>query len=112
MGDSPRITGPTLKVLRELLCCSLYGISGAEIAKAAGLASGTLYPLLFRLERSGWVWSEWEEVDPSKVKRPRRRLYRLTAVGQRSARDVFSDYLPKEGELSQYPKEGEPAWHF
>lgn len=110
MGESPRITGPTLKVLRQLLSCSLGGISGAEISKATGLASGTLYPLLFRLERSCWVWSEWEEVVPSKVGRPRKRLYRLTSIGERSARDAFADYLPKEGELSGYPKEEEPAW--
>lgn len=98
--ESPRITGPTLKVLRELMNRPVEGISGAEISKQTGLASGTLYPLLFRLEKSKWVWSEWEEVIPSEVKRPRKRLYRLTAIGHGAALSVFSEYLPKQGELA------------
>ena len=41
------------------------------------MGSGTLYPLLARLEAAGWFTSEWEDVDPSEVGRPRRRLYKL-----------------------------------
>jgi PadR family transcriptional regulator, regulatory protein PadR len=58
---------------------------GLEMAKAAGLASGTIYPMLARLEREGWVESEQEDVDASVVGRRPRRYYRLTGEGARVA---------------------------
>jgi DNA-binding PadR family transcriptional regulator len=102
-SNSPRITGPTLKVLRELLTRPQAEVSGAEIARSTKLASGTLYPILFRLEKSGWLTSHWEEVDASEVKRPRRRLYRLTGLGLSAAKTTFRDHFPGSGEL---------AWEF
>jgi DNA-binding MarR family transcriptional regulator len=91
-----RITGPVLKVLGELVGSSpKEGLSGADIGRSTGLASGTLYPILFRLEKSGWVESEWEEVVPAEAKRPRKRLYRLTGVGEAAARSSFREYLPQ-----------------
>lgn len=47
-------------------------LSSAEIAKQANLWSGTLYPLLSSMEKSGILESRWEEGP-----KPRRRLYRL-----------------------------------
>ncbi len=40
---------------------------------------GTLYPLLYRLEREGWITAKWEV--PPKGKK--RKVYRLTAEGRR-----------------------------
>lgn len=40
---------------------------------------GTLYPLLYRLEREGWVSAKWQV--PAKGKR--RKVYRITADGRR-----------------------------
>jgi len=88
------MTSPTLKVLRELISGSSNGISGAEIARLTGLASGTLYPILFRLEKSGWLTSRWEEVIPSEVKRPRKRLYTFTGLGEAETRAAFREILP------------------
>ena len=47
----------------------------------AGLPSGTIHPILGRLERLGWVESRWEDIDPSQAGRPARRYYRLTTDG-------------------------------
>ncbi len=44
-----------------------------------GLAEGTIYPALHRLERQGLIESEWSEA----ASRPR-RVYRLTARGNRA----------------------------
>ena len=41
------------------------------------------YPILFRLERAGWLESRWEDGDPKALGRPRRRLYQVTALGAR-----------------------------
>jgi len=90
----PRITGPTLKVLGALLSSGRIELSGAEIARATNLASGTLYPILFRLERAGWLESRWEEDNPRALGRPRRRVYHLTGVGARNARAAVKDLEP------------------
>jgi transcriptional regulator len=39
----------------------------------------SLYPLLYRLERRGWVKGEWEPAGGR-----RRRFYRLTATGRKT----------------------------
>jgi PadR family transcriptional regulator PadR len=80
-----QITLQTLKVLVVLSDQPADHHYGLEIAKAAGLATGTLYPILARLERLGWVTSDWEAVDPAAEGRPRRRYYRLTLEGERVA---------------------------
>jgi PadR family transcriptional regulator PadR len=69
------------------------GLSGAEIGRVTDLASGTLYPILFRLERAKWLQSEWEDCDPSALGRPRRRLYRITGVGFRKAKAEFRELV-------------------
>jgi DNA-binding PadR family transcriptional regulator len=99
-AKSPRITEPTLKVLGQFFHQPIEGLSGIEICRSTGLASGTLYPILFRLEAAGWVESKWEEVIPSEVKRPRRRLYRITAVGAENARASFRGILPRMPEFA------------
>jgi PadR family transcriptional regulator PadR len=90
----PRITGPTLKVLGALLSSGRVELSGADITRATNLASGTLYPILFRLERAGWLESRWEEEDPRALGRPRRRLYQVSALGTRKARAAVKDLEP------------------
>jgi PadR family transcriptional regulator, regulatory protein PadR len=98
--NSPRITGPTLKILGQFFQRPNVALSGAEISRSTGLASGTLYPILFRLEEAGWLESEWEEVVPAIVKRPRRRLYSMTGLGAANARASFLDLLPRTPEFA------------
>src|SRR5277367_6340427 len=86
-----RLTQPTLKVLRFLLEQLHKGQSGAEISRATSVGSGTLYPMLARMEAAGWLSSEWETINPSKEGRPRRRFYKLTGVGQRTARVALAE---------------------
>jgi PadR family transcriptional regulator, regulatory protein PadR len=58
---------------------------GYELCRLSGIRSGTLYPLLIRLERQGFLEAQWRE--PSEPGRPPRHVYRLTATGLRLARD-------------------------
>ena len=81
--SEPRLTSNVLRVLSEIAGCSLReGASGADIARNTKLASGTLYPILIRLESAGWVDSKWEVGDPSNMGRPRKRFYRITGEGR------------------------------
>lgn len=71
------MTLPTQLVLSSFLDDPERELYGLEICAAAGLPSGTIHPILARLERLGWLRSSWEEIDPSEEGRPRRRYYRL-----------------------------------
>lgn len=91
MGNAPtdrRITKQTERILATLLLDPSADWWGAQIAPAAGLKSGTIYPALARLERFGWLTSRWEDIEPSEQGRPRRRLYRLTGDGERAAQQI------------------------
>jgi PadR family transcriptional regulator, regulatory protein PadR len=61
---------------------------GLEIARAAPLQRGTLYPILARLEDADLVTSEWEQIDPHVEGRRPRRYYTLTNEGFRQAEQV------------------------
>lgn len=87
-----RMSLQTLRVLEVFLENPAEQRSGADVHQECGIASGTLYPILLRLEAAGWFVSRWESIDPSTVGRPRRRLYRLTSTGQRRASEVFASF--------------------
>ncbi|MBB4841487.1 DNA-binding PadR family transcriptional regulator [Sphingomonas kyeonggiensis] len=57
---------------------------GYELARLAGVKSGTLYPLLIRLEGQGYLEAEWQH--PQEGGRPPRHAYRLTLSGVQLAR--------------------------
>ena len=89
--DSLRLTLPTQLVLRAMLEHPTREKYGLEICTAAGLASGTIHPILARLEGLGWLESRWEDVDPHEQGRPRRRYYRLTRDGVERARVALAN---------------------
>jgi DNA-binding PadR family transcriptional regulator len=100
MGHEPRLSAQTLKVLNVLLSSPRDEMAGSEIGRTAKLATGTLYPILMRLEDAGWLTSRWETDDPKALGRPRKRFYRVTAVGARKARSAFSEFDPVFGRQS------------
>lgn len=62
---------------------------GYALTKLTGLKSGTLYPLLMRLESQGFLASQWQAVQQQG--RPPRHLYRLTSAGLALARERERD---------------------
>jgi PadR family transcriptional regulator, regulatory protein PadR len=81
-----KLTGPLERVLRVLTADPSAPHYGYDLMKAAKLPSGTLYPMLARLQQDGLVESEWEAQREEAGGRPPRRYYRLTAEGLRVAR--------------------------
>ncbi len=84
-----RVTDATLDVLEVLLGPDgdLYGL---KIAKSIDRPTGSVFPILARLEDCGWVISEWETGDPA-ARGPRRRFYRLTPDGLVAARKLLAE---------------------
>jgi PadR family transcriptional regulator, regulatory protein PadR len=66
---------------------------GFDIIDATGLPSGSVYPILRRLEHDGLARSKWEPARlAQQEQRPPRRYYELTADGEArlaEARDRF-----------------------
>lgn len=76
-----RIHMSTALVLRAMLDAPKTPRYGFELMQMTGLASGTMYPIMTRLQAEGLVTSELEDIDPRQEERPRRRYYQLTQEG-------------------------------
>lgn len=89
MGLRLRVSPQTLCLLDALLVHPMSWHHGYALSQETGLASGTLYPILMRLEKLQWLETRWE--DPGTVGRPPRHLYRLTSDGRAWAREELQD---------------------
>ena len=86
----PRQDAELKKGSAEFLILSLVedrALHGYDIARLIDVRSkgaltfyaASLYPLLYRLERRGWITGRWLEEAGAR----RRRMYRITAAGRR-----------------------------
>ena len=92
MTMGPRLTAQTVAVVRALLTEPTKARWGRDIAAETGLKSGSLHPILARLERAGWVESYWEDpAEHEDAGRPRRRYYRFTPDGAETARLALAE---------------------
>lgn len=89
MDSLPRVTSATVAVLSALHRQS-GPTWGLLVVRETGRAAGTVYPILDRLERAGWVTSSWEEATVRSG--PRRRLYVFTAEGAVAAADLVAEH--------------------
>ena len=93
---SPRLnlTYPTAMVLQAL---SRGFHHGFDIMDATGLPSGTVYPILRRLDREGLLESNWEaHASAQKAQRPPRRYYGITPAGERMLQAASDRYRTLE----------------
>lgn len=75
-----RLTHATALILQALATGRRHGF---QIMDVSGLPSGTVYPVLRRLERELAVESAWEDEDAARAAgRRTRRVYHLTESGQ------------------------------
>jgi PadR family transcriptional regulator PadR len=104
MGNRPFLTWEVRKVVHALLQAHNGELYGLELAKAAQLPSGSVYPILARLEQAGLIQSSWEDIDPRKEGRRPRRYYCLTSRGFKVAQNAltetcqFFELMPREKE--------------
>lgn len=87
MARRPNSSRQTEALLAALLGAVSRWRHGYDLSSETGLKSGTLYPILMRLERQGWLEARWED-EPAPGK-PRRHLYRLAALGTEEALSVM-----------------------
>ena len=89
MQPLSRITAATIDVLSVLVTTG-EPVWGLLVISQSGRPAGSVYPILERLETSGWVTSRWED-DPGRSG-PRRRYYELTAEGATAARSAVAAF--------------------
>lgn len=93
MRPLQRVTAPTVEVLQALLAAA-EPVWGLRLVKATGRPAGSVYPILSRLEESGWITGSWED-DPDRDG-PRRRLYSFTADGEAAAHEVVRAFQARQ----------------
>jgi DNA-binding PadR family transcriptional regulator len=92
----------SVKVLREFVDDPDGEQYGFGLMRSTRVKSGSLYPILERFERLQWIEGYDESIDEHAEGRPRRRLYRLTALGEREARKAVAEFYRDIGQA--------PAW--
>src|SRR3954469_19192383 len=92
-----RVTYPTAIVMLAVSRGVRYGF---DIMDATGLQSGTVYPILRRLEDAGMLRSRWEAVGNARdAQRPPRRNYQVTGAGLRAVDDALARFPGLAGTL-------------
>ena len=80
----------------------LYGL---KIAQNAERKTGSVYPILARLEEAGWVESSWEREERDE-RGPRRRFYRLSPDSLAAARALL---IERRGAVRRRAGKGVPV---
>jgi DNA-binding PadR family transcriptional regulator len=80
MQGDPKLSHTAAMVLQAIDAGDGYGFS---VMQMTGLPSGTVYPAMRRLERDGFIRSQWERQSIADAEqRPARKYYRLTRSGR------------------------------
>jgi len=83
-----------------------YGITAAIRAgsqEVLQVETGSLYPALHRLEKQGWVKSEWKQTENNQ----RAKFYSLTAAGRKHLASEQSRWNQMTGAIAGLMKRGE-----
>ena len=74
------LSPPARMILAIMADAGSRWLHGYDLCRQGRLKSGTLYPLLIRLEEQGYLEAEWQA--PAEPGRPPRHAYRLTVTGR------------------------------
>ncbi len=100
MGNDPKISSPVKRGSAQLAVLTVLAEAprhGYDIAKRIHQQTGgvvsfdvaSLYPLLYTMERRGWVKGSWEDSGGR-----RRRCYRLTPLGKKRLTPLRAQWRP------------------
>jgi PadR family transcriptional regulator PadR len=93
MATRTRTSKQTLALLNALVAKPAQWHYGYALSRETELMSGTLYPILMRLEERGWLETRWEAPEAlaeGRGGRPPRHMYRLTAGGRAWATEALT----------------------
>lgn len=107
-----RLSGTTVTVLAYVMSNPSEQHYGLEIMKATGLASGSLYPILDRLVKEGWLTLHEKSNANASKKANTRKYYQLTPEGREAGQQYLAEHQAKVlnqeveqiAELTQKPR--------
>lgn len=80
MAAEAKLSHTAAMILQAVSAGYIYGFGVMEMT---GLASGTVYPAMRRLERDGLIRSHWEAQSIADAEqRPPRKYYKVTTAGK------------------------------
>lgn len=83
----------TLSTAAVLVALSREKRYGFDLIAETGLPSGTIYPMLRRLQKAGLVTATWEDVAEAHARqRPQRKYYTLTPDGASSLESALERF--------------------
>ena len=85
MIETIKVTSTVAGVLAAFLSDVGERQYGFDLMRKVKIGSGSLYPILARLERAGWITGHREDANPDAPGRPPRRYYLLTGDGEVAA---------------------------
>ncbi|MDN3351333.1 helix-turn-helix transcriptional regulator [Actinomadura sp. DC4] len=98
MANAPRMTLQTMLVLRAMLADPAKRRFGLELCAETGQPSGTIYPILARLEHFGWIEGHKESAAEHLAEGRRARYYyTLTDEGAVRARAALDQARRSRG---------------
>jgi PadR family transcriptional regulator, regulatory protein PadR len=89
---TPRLSPETLLVLEMFLQRPADWLYGYDLSRVTGLKSGTLYPILMRLEKYSLLEARWVTTENGV---PPRHTYRLTPSGLELAKTKLAEARPR-----------------
>src|SRR3954467_10751221 len=102
----PRMTIATRMVLQVLFTDLGTEWYESEIGQVAGLPSGTVHPILARLEPVGWLEPRGGDIRPTREGRRAPRYFRLAGSGAAQAREALASARRPQSSFAPIPKEG------
>ena len=105
VGDEIKRGTAELAILSVLEVAELHGYEIArrierETRGKLRFTLASLYPLLYRMEKRGWVRGEWQVGETGR----RRRCYRLTATGKKKVAPLRAEWRELFKALRQLAK--------
>src|SRR5258708_2150348 len=93
------LTYSSVVILRAVGNGYLYGF---DIIDITGVAGGTVYPALRRLEATGFLTSKWEKQSIAQAEpRPQRKYYELTRAGHDALAEAVKRYRLSEQQVNK-----------
>ena len=89
-----RITVSFLKLFSIFIVHLSDEFTGEDICRRTEMQSGTVYPMLIKLEERGWLKARWENINPHVEGRPKRHYYGITKRGLKCGIKILADHFP------------------
>ncbi|MBT9444738.1 MAG: helix-turn-helix transcriptional regulator [Hyphomonadaceae bacterium] len=88
-----RLSPQAIQVLAALAEKRSGWLYGLQVAAATELKSGSLYPILIRLDERGLLESKW--IEPEYLGRPARHAYRITGAGRAALSEALASRITR-----------------